>query len=121
MKTSDASSGRPQPKRDVHLGDPTSASWPVRLERSGVLAFALLMLVFSIDSRWSQIGAFDPDEGVNVIKGYLVFRGLPLYSEVWSDQPPMLTWMLAGAFQLFGSSLQLARVNSRYGRRAVRC
>jgi len=37
---------------------------------------------------------FDPDEGNNIIKALMVAKGHPLYSETWSDQPPLFTYML---------------------------
>ncbi|MCP4594327.1 MAG: phospholipid carrier-dependent glycosyltransferase [bacterium] len=38
--------------------------------------------------------SFSPDEGNNVIKALMMSRGHSLYAEIWSDQPPLFTWML---------------------------
>jgi 4-amino-4-deoxy-L-arabinose transferase-like glycosyltransferase len=45
---------------------------------------------------------FDADEGVNAIKSMMVLRGYRLYADIWSDQPPLFTYLLAGWFRVFG-------------------
>jgi len=45
---------------------------------------------------------FDADEGVNAIKAMMVLRGYRLYADIWSDQPPLFTYLLAGWFRVFG-------------------
>ena len=52
---------------------------------------------------------WDTDEGLNLIKARLLQLGDPLYMAVWSDQPPGLTVLLAGAFELFGASVPVGR------------
>ncbi len=52
----------------------------------------------------------DFDEGVNLIKALLLLRGFPLYRLVWSDQPPLFTYLLAGEFRLAGLSVNAARL-----------
>jgi hypothetical protein len=54
---------------------------------------------------WRQQGAFGfyEDEGLNLLKGFMVAAGHPLYSSVYSDQPPLFTWILALAIRLFGA------------------
>jgi len=70
-------------------------------------AYLILVLIFS-DFR--NVFEFDMDEGNNVIKALLVERGYALYSEIWSDQPPLFTWMLTGCFRVFGWDVNVARV-----------
>jgi len=70
-------------------------------------AYLVLVLIFS---NFRDVFEFDMDEGNNVIKALLVDRGYALYSEVWSDQPPLFTWMLTGCFRLFGWDVNVARV-----------
>lgn len=53
---------------------------------------------------------FDPDEGINLIKVLLYSEGFPLYTEIWSDQPPLFTSFLAYWFALFGQSIFAARL-----------
>jgi len=40
------------------------------------------------------------DEGYNLMKALLVERGFNLYSQIWSDQAPLLTHMLAWLFRI---------------------
>jgi 4-amino-4-deoxy-L-arabinose transferase-like glycosyltransferase len=53
-----------------------------------------------------QVG---PTEGFEVLKGSLCSHVAHLYSEVWNDQPPLHTWLLATLFNLFGPSMKTAR------------
>ena len=57
-----------------------------------------------------QTFEMDFDEGVNLIKALLLLRGFPLYRLVWSDQPPLFTYLLAGEFRLAGLSVNAARL-----------
>jgi Dolichyl-phosphate-mannose-protein mannosyltransferase len=57
-----------------------------------------------------NIFELDPDEGINLMKAFLINHGYPLYQEVWNDQPPILTHILALEFSLFEPSVNLARV-----------
>lgn len=50
------------------------------------------------------------DEGYNLIKALLVLRGYSLYSQVWSDQPPLLTYLLAGLFRVNGPGVYASRL-----------
>jgi len=70
------------------------------------LAFLLAMFfIFPFRERFE----FDLDEGLNAMKALLVARGYPLYTQVWSDQPPVLTYLLAGVIRLFGANIDAAR------------
>lgn len=53
---------------------------------------------------------FDSDEGLNLMRSMLVTLGHPLYSEVSSDQPPLLTHLLAFLFRLVGFEVNPARL-----------
>jgi 4-amino-4-deoxy-L-arabinose transferase-like glycosyltransferase len=55
---------------------------------------------------------FGTDEGYELMKGFLLSRGYSLYSEIWSDQPPLHTELLAFLFKLFGPSALVARLLS---------
>ncbi len=69
--------------------------------RHGWLTFPLLFAVFvSVLCPWWSVYEFDVDEGFNMAKAVLVANGFRLYADVWSDQPPLLTWLLA-ARELF--------------------
>ncbi len=51
----------------------------------------------------------DSDEGINLIKAMLVEDGYPLFSQVWSDQPPVFTLVLAQVFKQAQNDLLAAR------------
>jgi hypothetical protein len=51
----------------------------------------------------------DRDEGFNLMKADLVAGGYRLYSEIWSDQPPLFTHMLVAWREAFGDSDRAAR------------
>lgn len=53
---------------------------------------------------------FDGDEGFNLIKARLVGQGHHLYTEIWSDQPPVFTYLLRGWAMIFGDSVRAARM-----------
>ncbi len=50
------------------------------------------------------------NEGFNLMKALLMVEGHGLYREVWSDQPPLFTFLLAGLFKVFGFSIYAARL-----------
>ena len=52
---------------------------------------------------------FNPDEGGEAMKTMLVVRGYPLYDQVWSDQPPVLTFLLATCLRIFGPDVNAGR------------
>lgn len=83
------------------------ASW----WRNAHLALPLLFILFMfLYYPFRETFEFNYDEGGNVMKALLVARGYPLYSQVWSDQPPLLTYLLAVCIRLFGTDVNAARV-----------
>lgn len=50
------------------------------------------------------------DEGINLIKGLLLKNGSEFTTEIWSDQPPMLSFLLKCTFNLFGTGIEQARI-----------
>jgi 4-amino-4-deoxy-L-arabinose transferase-like glycosyltransferase len=68
--------------------------------------FAAIMLI----GAWAKPFQYDPDEGLNLMKAALVSRGYRLYSQIWSDQPPLDTLVRAAAFAVTGPSTMAARV-----------
>ena len=52
----------------------------------------------------------DHDEGINLVKAQMFMRGYPLYSDIWNDQPPAFTYLLAGEFHFFGMKANNARI-----------
>ena len=55
---------------------------------------------------------FGADEGYELMKAFLVSLGHPLYYEVWNDQPPLHTELLALLFRVFGPSAYVGRLLS---------
>ena len=71
-----------------------------------VLAFyAFLIALLPIGTAFQ----FGDDEGFEVIKPFLIYKGHRLYTEIWNDQPPVLTVILACAFKMFGPTILVAR------------
>jgi len=58
------------------------------------------------------LAAFEinPDEGVNLIKAALLSQGDSLYGSIWSDQPPVLTYVLSGIVACCGRSVIVPRL-----------
>ena len=71
------------------------------------LAYFTLMLRFF--PYWNSYWLYF-DEGYNLMKAMLVMRGYNLYSQVWSDQPPLFTRLLAELFKVNGLSIYASRV-----------
>ncbi|WP_457935402.1 pectate lyase [Mesorhizobium sp. 10J20-29] len=71
-------------------------------------AVGIIGLVCLLGPWWS-VYEFNSDEGLNLQKGLLVAQGYSLYSEIWSDQPPVLTYVLAAVQSLFPFSVTAAR------------
>lgn len=53
---------------------------------------------------------WDYDEGINLMKALLVERGYDMFTEIWSDQPPLLTVTLASLFGVTGPDVAAARL-----------
>ena len=64
----------------------------------------------SAGTRWWLVFSFDTDEGINLMKAVLVAKGFSLFSEIWTDQPPLLTFILAATETLFPRDISVARV-----------
>jgi hypothetical protein len=89
-----------------------NAAAPFRLLRkaSGVLLAAVFFGAVFLFSTFRERFETDLDEGVEVMKGLLLARGYPMYTQIWSDQPPLLTYLLAGAFRIFGFEVDVGRI-----------
>jgi 4-amino-4-deoxy-L-arabinose transferase-like glycosyltransferase len=57
-----------------------------------------------------QAFRFDNDEGLELIKASLYSEGFSLYTQIWNDQPPLLTVLLSHWFDLFGKSIFAGRL-----------
>ena len=72
-----------------------------------VLFITILVLFYPYRGRIR-----DSDEGINVIKGLLVNEGYELFKEIWSDQPPLYTYMLAAIYRVAGYSFTISRLST---------
>lgn len=75
---------------------------------------ALVLIGFALMALWAvpigSIFEIDSDEGINLAKASLLNRGFPLYHAIWSDQPPLTSWIWAFVLRLFGNSVVAARL-----------
>ncbi|MGD9091796.1 MAG: glycosyltransferase family 39 protein, partial [Anaerolineales bacterium] len=74
-----------------------------------IMIIVFLTLIF-IYYSFSEVFEIDPDEGINLIKGLLVEKGYSLYSDIWSDQPPIFTYFLAIVIRIFGYNVTASRI-----------
>jgi hypothetical protein len=70
-----------------------------------LLFFAVMFLYHP----FREVFQFDVDEGYGGMKALLLARGYPLYTEIWSDQPPLFTYVLAVCIRFFGTDINAAR------------
>lgn len=82
-----------------------------RFEKLGGLLLVLAGLVLLL-SRLPLATAleFIVDERYEVMKAFLCNKGFVLYRDIWNDQPPVHTMLLAECFRLWGPSILTARV-----------
>ncbi|GAB6052104.1 hypothetical protein JCM17960_09240 [Magnetospira thiophila] len=82
---------------------------PRRLLQNPWFPALLFAAALCLLGPWWGVYEMDTDEGLNLMKAFLVAEGHHLYGEIWSDQPPVLTLVLAAVQQLFGPSVIAAR------------
>jgi hypothetical protein len=71
-----------------------------------VLIFLFLVFLFY---PYREVFQADSDEGVNLMKAFMLHKGYVLYSDIWSDQPPILTIAIRVLIDLFGTRVWLIR------------
>jgi 4-amino-4-deoxy-L-arabinose transferase-like glycosyltransferase len=98
--------------RDTVLHQPQPKShWPrLKAIALNLLAPALLISIASLKIPIQQAFEFDNDEGINLMKAFLYWQGFSLYDDIWSDQPPILTFIIANWFKLVGPSVFATRL-----------
>jgi len=69
----------------------------------------ILPLWLCILGPWWIVYEFHLNEGINLIKGALVANGYTLYDQIWNDQPPGLTLILAAIHWLFPFNVGIPR------------
>lgn len=72
--------------------------------------FVAFVAVFLINSAAKSAFEYDYDEGTNLIESSLFLKGFPLYTAIFSDQPPLFTVILSFWLKLFGPSAYQARL-----------
>lgn len=72
------------------------------------LALAFAVWVSAVMPWWAQFQR-NPDEGGNLGKAALVAAGWPPYGQLWNDQPPVLTYVLAALQLAFPGDVAAAR------------
>jgi Pectic acid lyase/Dolichyl-phosphate-mannose-protein mannosyltransferase len=80
----------------------------IKYVRLIIIAVGIAILVSALGPWWFPKSA-GADEGINLEKAVLVSQGYHLYSEIWSDQPPFLTWVLVAVHKFFPFSIAAAR------------
>ena len=73
-----------------------------------VLIIGIVVLLCLLGDWWKAY-ELQPDEGLNLMKAVLVAKGHLLYQEIWSDQPPFLTYVLTIVHRGFPFSIAAAR------------
>jgi hypothetical protein len=71
-----------------------------------LIFIAVILALFPFRDRFQ----FDGDEGIELMKSMLVLRGYPLYEQIWSDQPPGFTYVLAMVFRVFPLEVNVGRL-----------
>jgi len=69
-------------------------------------SFCLALLVYG---RWLGTYELGPDEGFNFGKAALLLKGIGPYGDLWNDQPPVVTYLLAGLQLLAPESVAAGR------------
>jgi hypothetical protein len=71
------------------------------------IVFVVLMVLFH---PFRETFQFDTDEGLNLIKAVLVFEGHQSSRDIETDQPPLMTNILAMVFRLTGQNVNVSRM-----------
>jgi hypothetical protein len=81
--------------------------------KSWIWSFAVPILFFICAYGLMPVAdvlQFDPDEGIELAKVTLYRQGYTLYEQIWNDQPPLLTILLAEWLGILGNSIVAARL-----------
>ena len=84
-----------------------STRYPSRIEPI-LNSIVFSIVIVAVTPLWST-QPFNTDEGINLMKAALLAKGYSLFSEIWTDQPPVLTFILAGAKSLFPRNIIVSR------------
>jgi hypothetical protein len=84
---------------------------PTRLACAGLLGLGLSCFIL-LRTSINRVVEFQGDEQLELMKGRLVEQGYPLYREIWSDQPPALTYVYAALMHWGGPGVAGPRLLS---------
>jgi hypothetical protein len=87
---------------------PWSARVVARLSGGGLTALVFVGGLALLRLRRDEF-SFWEDEGINLVKAQLSSLGHPLYREIYSDQGPLFTWILAVLHRALAGDYQLVR------------
>lgn len=87
---------------------PLQSWWRVELFFHLILPLTVAVIVLFFFPYRAQF-EFSSDEGVNLMKSMLMDNGYQLYGQIWSDQPPLFSYILAGVMRLAGYNVAPAR------------
>jgi 4-amino-4-deoxy-L-arabinose transferase-like glycosyltransferase len=76
----------------------------------GLAAVLALLVLFYLLIPLGSALEFGGDEGTELSKGFMCSKGFALYKDIWNDQPPVFTMLLAAGFKAVGPSLLAARL-----------
>ncbi len=75
-----------------------------------VLAPSIFILTMVLYHPFRETFQYDPDEGLNLIKTALVREGHQITGDIQTDQPPLLSNLLAFIFRWTGQSVNVGRM-----------
>lgn len=99
-RSADAAAGR--------LRDSGRARWTKPISHLALPGVFFLLVWMAHPFR--EVFEFNPDEGTECIKVLMMARGHALYSDIYNDQPPLITYMLRAWFALTDWTLHDARL-----------
>ena len=73
------------------------------------VALVFFLLMYSL-YPFREVFEFDPDEGQNAMISLMINRGYSMYSEIWSDHPPLFPYLLDYWLRIFGYEIHTARI-----------
>ena len=90
---------------DHELDKKEHVAWLAALATAGIYFFLMLWLY-----PFQGVFELNPDEGNRIIIAQMLERGYQLYSQIWNDQPPLLSYLTMWWCQIFGWEVNNARI-----------
>ena len=84
--------------------------FPIRVALGHVGPPLLLFLLLFVGHPFRDVFSFNPDESNNLMKAQLVAAGHSLFSDIWSDQPAVFTYMLRHWMDFTAWTVEQARI-----------